>query len=183
MKLKFTLLFTVVFLLNNLVAQEEIVFEHSFWQWVNNSTISDKKLNDIAPHFPFPKDVQFDKEQYDFAVLKWQKLYCEEYEELINSEELIALNPYYEEYIDVVQLPYFIRPLSSYEKPERQNTGNEFEDELNYELDLQAWYFVFHPNEFYEIYKIDFEFPEWFDVNHYRQQIIDKIEASKDQVE
>ena len=162
-------------------AQNE-VFEHSLWQWVQGSNISDKRLKTVAPHFPHPQDVNYNMEQYDFAIQKWQKLYCFEYESFVNAPELTALNPYYTGYIDIMEMPYFIRPLSSYDKPLRKNTSDSFEDELGYELDLQAWYFVFQPEQFYRIYKIKPSFPEWFDVDAYRAQIVKKIEETKKQI-
>jgi hypothetical protein len=180
MKFKFilTILFSIFLLVSK--AQNE-GFEHSMWQWVQGSKISDKRLNTVAPHFPNPKEVNYNMEQYDFAIQRWQKLYCFEYEAFVNAPELTALNPYYTGYVDIMEIPYFIRPLSSYEKPQLKNTGNKFEDELNFELDMQAWYFVFHPDQFYQIYKIKPIFPEWFDVGAYKTQIVKKIEETKKQ--
>lgn len=181
MKFKFILTVSFTVFLWAAQAQSE-VFEHAMWQWVNGSNISDKRLNEVAPHFPNPATVQYNMEQYDFAIQKWQKLYCFEYEALVNAPELTALNPYYEGYIDIMEMPYFIRPLASYDKPVLKNTGNKFDDELNYELDVQAWYFVFHPDQFYQIYKIKPSFPKWFDVAAYRSQIVKKIEETKKQL-
>ncbi|MCB0509205.1 MAG: hypothetical protein H6579_05295 [Chitinophagales bacterium] len=160
-------------------SQEKI--EHSYWEWVVGSEISDKRLNEIAPHFPRGDDSQYNSSNYDQAILRWQKLYCFEYEALINAPELTRLNPYYTGYENIVEIPYFIRPLSSYDKPIKKETGNDFEDELDYELDLQAWYFVFAPEEFYHIYRIKPTFPEWFDVQAYKDQIVKKIEETKKQ--
>lgn len=169
-----TILFIFLFTFSN--AQDQTRVENSFWQWVNGSDISDKRLNELAPHFPQPKDVAYDTEQYNNEIVRWQKIYCFEYEALINAPELTASNPYYDGYQDVIQLPYFIRPLSSFDKPTKKNTGKEFEDQLEYELDLQAWYFVFEPAEFYKIYKIRPTFPSWFDAEAYKAQVIKKIE-------
>lgn len=168
----------VLFMAN---AQSDGNFEHAMWQWVEGSNISDKRMNEVAPHFPHPKDYAYDMESYDFAILRWQKLYCFEYEALVNAPELTALNPYYTEYQDIIKVPYFIRPLSSFDKPVKKDTGNAFEDELNYELDLQAWYFVFEPDKFQHIYKIDPDFSENFDSEAYRNQIIKKIEETEKQ--
>ena len=162
-------------------AQEQNSFEHAIWQWVEGSQISDKQLNQVAPHFPHPQKVGYDKEAYDLEILRWQKLFCFEYEALINAPELVALNPYYTEYQDIIQVPYFIRPLSSFDKPVKKDTGNSFDDQLAYELDLQAWYFVFEPDQFKHIYKIDENFSEHFDADAYRAQIIKKIEETEKQ--
>lgn len=170
-----------VFVLFISKAQNNEVFEHAMWQWVEGSKISDKRMNEVAPHFPNPSDHGYNLESYDQAIFKWQKLFCFEYEALINAPELTALNPYYTEYQDIIQVPYFIRPLTSFDKPVKQNTGNAFEDELNYELDLQAWYFVFEPDQFQHIYKIDPDFSEHFDAEAYRNQIIKKIEETEKQ--
>lgn len=181
MKIKFiltTLLSIFLFFSNAQVGD----FEHAMWQWVEGSKISDKRLNEVAPHFPHPSASNYDMKQYDFAVLKWQKLYCFEYEALINAPELTALNPYYEGYVNIIQMPYFIRPLSSFDKPVYKDTGNTFDDQLDYELNLQAWYFVFHPDQFYKIYKIKAAFPEWFDADAYRAQVIKKIEETQKQI-
>ena len=177
------LLFSFITLFFSAQAQQAGSFEHSWWQWVEGSKISDKRLNEIAPHFPKPEAYNFSHENYDLAIAKWQRLYCFEYEALINAPELVALNPYYTGYQDIVQMPYFIRPLSSYEKPTKKDTGNSFEDELEHELDIQAWYFVFHPDEFYQMYGVRPELPAWFDIDDYRAQIIKKIEESKKQSE
>lgn len=176
MKAKYVLATVFIIFATLVTAQDNSTFEHSFWQWVNGSEISDKRMNELAPHFPLPKDVAYDVEQYDYQIVRWQKLFCFEYEALINAPELTALNPYYDGYQDIIQLPYFIRPLSSFEKPEKQDTGNEFDDQLAYELDLQAWYFVFEPSDFYQIYKIKPTFPSWFDAEAYKADIIKKIE-------
>jgi hypothetical protein len=181
--MKIKSLLTVVFSFSLiLVIAQELVFEHAMWQWVSASKISDKRLNTVAPHFPKPASVNFKMEPYDQEIQKWQKLFCFEYEALINAPELTALNPYYTSYEDIIQMPYFIRPLSSYEKPQPKNTGNSFEDDLDHELDIQAWYFVFHPDQFYQIYKIKPTFPEWFDLDAYRIQIIKKIDETEKQI-
>lgn len=162
-------------------SQEQESFEHSMWQWVEGSKISDKRLNEVAPHFPHPSSVDFNKEAYDLELLRWQKLYCFEYEAFVNAPELVALNPYYTEYQDIIQVPFFIRPLSSFDKPVKKDTGNPFEDQLAYELDLQAWYFVFEPDQFRHIYKIDENFSKDFDADLYRAQVIKKIEETEKQ--
>ena len=170
----FTLGFSII-----CFGQETTVFEHSWWQWVEGADVSDKRMNELAPHFPTPEASNFDLELYDQAFYRWQKLYSHEYEALLNSEELIALNPYYTEYLDVIQLPYYIKPLESYDKPKRPEGDLNYQEEVDYELSLQAWYFVFKPAEFYKIYKIKPEFPEWFDADDYRAKIIKKIEDNK----
>ena len=180
MKIKFllTTFFAVFLFLSNAQTQ---AFEHALWQWVEGSNISDKRLNEVAPHFPRPDEVDYSLERYDLLIQKWQKLYCFEYEALMNAPELTALNPYYDGYVDLIQMPYFIRPLSSFDKPELKNTGDAFADELEYELNVQAWYFVFYPEQFYKIYKIKPTFPDWFDPTAYRAQIVKKIEETEKQ--
>ena len=170
-----------VFVLFTINAQNNQQFEHAMWQWVEGSNISDKRMNEVAPHFPHPSDSDYNMESYDLAIYRWQKLYCFEYEALINAPELTALNPYYTEYQDIIKVPYFIRPLSSFDKPVRKDTGNPFEDDLNYELDIQAWYFVFEPDEFQHRYKIDPDFSVDFDAEAYRFQVIKKIEETEKQ--
>lgn len=178
MQAKYVLTIVLSFLLSLSQAQDQSSFRNSFWQWVEGANVSDKRMREIAPHFPHPKDVAYDMEQYNFEIVRWQKIYCFEYEALVNAPELTASNPYYDGYQDIIQLPYFIRPLSSFDKPTKKNTGNEFEDQLEYELDMQAWYFVFEPAEFYKIYKIKPTFPSWFDADAYKTQVIKKIEET-----
>lgn len=175
----YLLSFLLIFLLNVAHSQEPTQLEHSMWEWVVGSEISDKRLNELAPHFPKGTDFGSDAKSYDLAILKWQKLYCFEYENLINAPELTKLNPYYDGYQDIIQMPYFILPLSSYDKPLPPEGNVDFETMLDYELTLQAWYFVFHPDQFYQIYKIKADFPDWFNPDVYRAQIINKIEESK----
>ncbi len=179
MKNFYCLIILLFFQISLTNAQKLPDFENGWWEWVKGSEISEEKLHKVAPHFPHPKDSNFNAKKYDEAIYVWQKLYCFEYERLINTSELAALNPYYNGYIKIIEMPYFIRPLTSYEKPKKQNTGNSVEDELNYQLDIQAWYFVFHPEEFKKIYGADFRLPKWFNEASYRQQIIKKIEESK----
>jgi hypothetical protein len=185
--MKKILLLTSFFLLNEiLVAQVPVSpisnsekFESGWWEWIEGSKISEQRLNEIAPHFPKPQSVNFSKELYDKEIYKWQTLYSFEYQDLINAPELTALNPYYQGYEQVIEMPYFIRPVISYQRPLRLNYGNLFEDEINYELDLQAWYFVFQPQKFKEKYTAKYSLPEWFSEENYRKQIIDKIENTK----
>ncbi len=178
MKAKYLLTTFLIALVTLTFAQEETTFEHAFWQWVDGADISDKRLNEVAPHFPIPANHDFDMEKYDVEVQRWQKLYCFEYEALINAPELTALNPYYDGYQDIIKLPYFIRPLSSFDKPVQKANSN-WEEQLEFELDLQAWYFVFAPDEFYKIYKIKPTFPSWFDAQAFKADIIKKIEDTK----
>jgi hypothetical protein len=179
MKTSLLTLFLLGFSINFSIAQQINKFEHSFWEWVQGSKISENKLDEIAPHFPIPSNYEYNVIRYDQAIQKWQKLYCFEYEKLINTPELVKLNPYYDGYIDIIQMPYFILPLESSIKPVKPSSFQNFEEELHYELQLQAWYFVFAPNDFYRIYKIKPEFPSWFDPETYRKNIIKKIEDNK----
>lgn len=177
---KATQLFLCLLIIISAKSQENVKFENSYWEWVSASGITDKRLDEIAPHFPRPKESNYDLNKYDESLLKWQKIYCFEYEALINAPELTKLNPYYKGYQNIIEIPYFILPLESTDKPVKPQKFANFEDELDYELKLQAWYFVFHPEEFYHIYKIKPQFPSWFDPSTYRKSIIDKIEATKE---
>lgn len=175
------LLNVFIFILFLSVAQTPDSFEHAMWQWVEGSEISDKRLNEVAPHFPRPEAVDYDMGLYDLEIIRWQKLFCFEYEAIVNAPELVALNPYYDGYEDIIQVPYFIRPLSSFDKPVKKDTGNPFEDQLAYELDMQAWYYVFEPDQFRHIYQMDLDFSEDFDGEAYRAEIIKKIEETEKQ--
>lgn len=155
-------------------AQNDVQFEHSYWQWFVGADVSQERLNEFAPHFPHPKDYNFNIDDYNHAILRWQKVFCFEYEAFVNAPELSALNPYYNGYEDIIQLPFFLGSLVSTDKPKKLN----FEDELNYELAVQNWYFVFKPNEFNKIYGQLPELPFWFNADTYRKEIITKIEAS-----
>ncbi|MCB0539084.1 MAG: hypothetical protein KDE33_16340 [Bacteroidetes bacterium] len=177
---KSTLLFLCLFILISGKSQDNVKFENSYWEWVEGSGITDKRLDEVAPHFPKPKDYNFDLKKYEEAIFKWQKLYCFEYEAFVNAPELTKLNPYYKGYQNIIDMPYFIMPLESYEKPLKPEKFSNFEDELDFELKLQAWYFVFSPEEFNHIYRIKPEFPSWFNAEVYRKAIVDKIEATKE---
>lgn len=176
---KTTITALFVFVILFATSQESVKFENTYWEWVTASNITDKRLDEVAPHFPKPKDYNYNIKKYEEAIFKWQKIYCFEYEAFVNAPELTKLNPYYKEYQDIIQMPYFILPLESYEKPTKPSSFNNVEEELDYELKLQAWYFVFQPEQFYHIYKIKPQFPEWFNAETYRKAITDKIEATK----
>jgi len=161
-------------------SQDNQRFKHSYWEWFSASEMTDARLDEVAPHFPLPKDYDYNIDKYDQAIFRWQKIFCFEYERFINAPELTALNPYYEGYIDAIQLPYFLGPLESDKKPDSQNFSDDFEGKVDYELALQNWYFVFHPDEYAEKYEdIEDELPFWFDTNTYRQAILKKIEDNK----
>lgn len=167
--------FLLAFLSFLILNAQELKFENGMWEWVVGSKITDKRLNEIAPHFPKPEQYNFDKKLYEDAIYYWQHMYCFEYENFVNAPELTALNPYYTGYVDIVQLPYFLGPLENYDKPLKEN----FEDNLSYEFALQNWYFVFHPTDFHRLYKMKIDWPEWFSADEYRAKIIKKIEDNK----
>ena len=172
----FTIFIFVCTLLN---AQNSNEFEHSMWEWFSAANVSEARLKEFAPNFPHPKDVNYNLELYNQEIFKWQKVYCFEYEAFINAPELTALNPYYKEYEDIIQLPYFLGPLENNLKPNRANFNPDFEGEVDYALTLQNWYFVFKPNEFKKLYGEMKDLPFWFDEEVYRQSIIKKIEDNK----
>lgn len=140
--------------------------ENSWIEWVSASKISDRRLNEVAPHFPINYNVS--KEDYNEKIIWWKTIYSHEYESLINSPELSALNPYYKGYVDLIHVPYFIGPLKSLEKPVKVNTGNVFNDKLNYELALMNWYFIFEPSQFKEKFGFSPVFSEGFNAEAYR---------------
>lgn len=152
-------------------------YDNSFIQWIKESKISDRRMMELAPHFP---NLDFDVENLDFELSRWKDLYGHEYENVINAKELIALNPFYTEYIDVSQLPHFLGGLESKEKPVfKENLSKE--EQLFFELKLMNWYFVFEPENFRKEYGFFPEFPDFFNENKYRSSIIWKIEETERQ--
>jgi len=157
--------------------ENENQYDNSFIQWLKESKISDRRIMELAPHFP---DMNIEKEQFLFQFERWKSLYGHEYENIINSKELVALNPYYKEYIDVSQIPHFIGPLESKDKPMKLDSFKQ-EELLTYELKLMNWYFVFEQENFKKIYGFSPEFPACFDVENYKLALITKIEETEKQ--
>ncbi|MCS6934424.1 MAG: hypothetical protein NZM35_04640 [Chitinophagales bacterium] len=160
-------------------------FRHSFYQWYAASGISEEKRKQLFPHFPLP-DLQNDPDKeeviYESKVAAWQRLYPEEYERFLNTPELTALNPYYKGYYKLPYVPRFIGAEIGFEKPRKQNTGNEVMDEYNYQLKLRNWLFVFDPEKFNRLYGKDYKFPESFDANAYRESVIKMLNDQKNGV-
>mgnify|MGYP006275216471 FL=1 len=150
----------------------------SLLQWIEASGITDARLHSIAPHYPSPDGLSAEDFQLEEEV--WMRLYGHEYELLINDRQMTRLNPYYDGYEDVVQIPAFIRPLTSTEKPEPVSTGDSRTDVLEHALDLQAWYFIFEPESFADQYGFEPRFPAWFNPDHFRSEVIRKIEEGDD---
>lgn len=149
--------------------------ENGLMQWVKASKISESRLKSIAPNFPWNVN-----EDVDFAIEKWIYLYGHEYNRLLNDRQLTALNPYYEGEVVAIQIPSFISALISKEKPIPYFDKGDARGELQYQLSLQNWYFVFSPGEFESMFGFNPSFPEWFDVEDYRRKIIERIEANEE---
>lgn len=156
-------------------------FSNGWVDWIAASNLSDRRLNEIAPHFPKVPEgaTKADQANFEQLVDKWRILYGHEYEALINAPELTALNPYYEGYVDVVIIPKFVRSLQTDEFPVYKNTGNEQFDAILFELNKQTWYFVYDPPAFKREYGFIPEFPASFDIDKYRQDVKDRIEINK----
>jgi len=152
-------------------------YKNSFVQWIKESNISDRRIMNLAPHFPvFSKD----QSELNFNINRWKSLYGHEYENIINAEELVVLNPNYSKYINISQIPHFIGPLESIEKPLVDENVSQ-EEKLVFELKLMNWYFVFQNEMFYKEYGFTPEFPDFFDVAQYKLAIKQKIEETKRQ--
>ena len=154
-------------------------FDNSMWQWVEGSGITDTRLMEIAPHFPKPEITgNFDADElaYNAELEIWSYLYPLEYEALINCDELTALNPYYEGYVVLSVLPKFIGAKIDSERPQFIDTGNAYVDRLSFELKMQNWLFVYHPEKFQKRYGYEPRFPETFDAEDYREEVKDRIE-------
>ena len=158
------------------------VFESSIWEWVHNSNITDARLAELAPHFPKPQltgNTAEDTKTYEYMLDYWVKLYPIEYEKLINSKELVALNPFYEGYIKPVIIPAFLAAPLHETKPFREAYSKSLKGELSYQLSIRAWYFVFEPETFNSLYGSQYEFPEWFNVEKFRADVKRKFELTK----
>jgi hypothetical protein len=158
------------------------VFQSSIWEWVNKSGITDARLSEIAPNFPKPAltgNAKEDTKVYDTRLEYWIKLYPLEYEHLLNSKELVALNPYYEGYTKPVQIPAFLSAPLHETKPYREAYSNTPKGELSYELSIRAWYFVYEPQTFDQLYGAQYKFPEWFSAEKFRADIKQKVEWTK----
>ena len=154
-------------------------YENSFIQWVKESSISDRRLMEVAPNFP---DMSLDKESFNFEFERWQQLYSHEYENMINAKELTALNPNHDEFVEVIQFPNFMGGLESNEKPVIKENSSK-EEKLAFELQLMNWVFVFDADNFKRIYGFNPEFPDDFNVARYRSGISEKIDETKRQIE
>ena len=121
------------------------------------------------------KNFEIVKDEFDQEIIWWQTVYSHEYENLVNSEELVALNPYYKGYADIIQMPNFIGTIYSLEKPVKKNTGDKFNDDLKYQLSLMNWYFIFEPTNFKKEFGFNPEFSNDFNVEKYRIDIVSEI--------
>lgn len=158
------------------------VFESSIWEWVSNSKISAQRLNELAPNFPKPvltNHPKVDSKNYEQQIDFWMKLYPIEYEYLFNAKELTVLNPYYTGYYQPVQMPAFISAPLHETKPYREAYSSTYKGELSYQLSIRAWYFVFEPQKFNELYGNQYRFPEWFNAEKFRADVKQKIEWTK----
>jgi hypothetical protein len=158
------------------------VFQSSIWEWVHNSKISDERLTAIAPHFPKPVltgNAEADTKTYEEALDFWIKIYPLEYEHLFNAPELTALNPSYEGYHKPVLIPAFVSAPMRETKPYREAYSKTAKGELSYQLSIRAWYFVFDPETFNKLYGKDYEFPEWFSPEKFRNDVKQKFEWTK----
>lgn len=157
-------------------------FENGWWEWVKGSNISDARLKEVAAHFPKPQlsgDKLKDQAAYDQQIERWRTLYCHEYEALINAQELTKLNPDYKEYLDVIKVPYYVKGLQTADMPRMQSTGDTFRDELNYQLDLQAWYFLFQPESFEKIFGFPILIDPSFDVPKFRAKVKERLDRQR----
>ena len=142
------------------------VTKHPWLEWVISSGLNQNDIQNIAPHAPF-----FEKKEYEameFAIRRWQVLYGYEYESLINHEAMIAVNPFYAEYLDVNQVPAFLQALPSETKPIAIVPSTD-EQSLREEVALQSWYFIYEPQHFESIYGFYPEFPNDFDEKAFRE--------------
>lgn len=168
------------------IPAEKPQFTHSFYMWFKASGISDEKRKQLFPHFPLPNlnanDLTKEEQLYESKVATWQRLYPEEYERFLNTPELTALNPYYTGYYKLPYIPRFIGAEIGFEKPQKQNTGNEVMDEYNYQLKLRNWLFVFEPEKFNKQYGKDYKLPDTFDAKAYREGTIKILTDKKNGV-
>lgn len=164
---------------------EKPAFTHSFYLWYKSSGVTEDKRKQLFPHFPLPNlnnDLEKEEQVYESKVATWQRLYPEEYERFLNTPELTALNPYYTGYYKLPYIPRFIGAEIGFEKPQKQNTGNEVMDEYNYQLKIRNWIFVFEPEKFNKQYGKDYKFPDTFDAKAYREGTIKVLTDKKNGV-
>lgn len=182
MKRIFTFLIFTVFMFSDVTAQETIQFENSWWEWVQDAGMSDKSLHEIAPHFPnarFLSNTPENHQNYEDEIYKWMMLWGQEYEDLINHPLMAASNPYNNgSHVEVYSIPRFMMGLESREKPEFKSP-NSVEEEVQQTLQLQAWYFIFHPSQFEKEFGFIPVFPEEIDPEQFRQSVLRKIEAAE----
>ena len=162
--------------------KEKHEFGNSIWEWVQSSKITDARLKTLAAHFPRPNltgNAEADEKKYTAELEFWTNLYPLEYEHLFNAPELTALNPYYSGYYKPVQIPAFISAPLKETKPLRESFSKSVKGEMNYQLSIRAWYFVFEPQTFSKNYGSDYRFPEWFKQEKFRKDVIKKFEDTK----
>lgn len=157
-------------------------FPHSLYQWYKASGLSDAKREALFPHFPMPNlknEANKELADYEQRIGAWQRLYTEEYERFLNTPELTALNPYYKGYFKLPYMPRFIGAEIELDKPVKATTGSPIIDEFNYQLKLRNWYFVLKPQEFNKLYGKDYKFPDSFDQQAYRDQMLKLLNDKK----
>ncbi|HLP50069.1 MAG TPA: hypothetical protein VK154_04250 [Chitinophagales bacterium] len=158
-------------------------FQHSIYQWYKAAGITEAKRAELFPNFPLPNlknDLNKELADYEQKIGAWQRLHPEEFERFLNTPELTALNPYYNGYYKLPYMPRFIGAKIGLDKPVKANTGNSIADEYNYQLKLRNWYFVFKPQEFNKLYGKDYKFPDSFDQQAYRGQVIKMLNDTKE---
>ena len=141
------------------------VTKHPWLEWVVSSGLNQNDIQNIAPHAPFFEEKEY--EAMEFAIRRWQVLYGHEYESLLNHESMIAVNPYYTDYLDVHQVPAFMQALPSETKPLAVIPSTD-EQSLAEEVALQSWYFIYEPQYFEAVYGFYPSFPADFDEEAFR---------------
>lgn len=178
---QFSVVFLGVYTPEEYQAKVNNQFQHAWVQWIEGSGISDRRMNEVAPHFPMPKAgaTANDKPEYEMAFEMWRILYGHEYIALKNAPELMALAPVNEMPEETVFIPKYIRGVQTEEFPEYVDTGNPAKDELSFALEKQSWYFIYDLASFKRIYGFEPVLPVDFDAEAYRAAVLYRIEMDK----
>ena len=76
-------------------------------------------------------------------------------------------------------MPAFISAPFKETIPNREKYSRSTKGELNYQLALRAWTFVFYPQKFDKLFGRDYELPQNFDTAKFRASVIKKFEDNR----
>lgn len=162
--------------------EQPVRVNSSWYEWYKASGITPEQKQKLFPHFPhLDNTLSGDTLGLNFErrVGMWQRLYPKEYITFLNTPQIKSLNPYVSGKIDIQYMPRFIGAGVTDAAPVKESTGDELNDEFNYQLKLRNWLFVYFPDKFQTTYGNDYDFPTDFSANDYRNNWKARVEKTK----